>query len=107
MKLGRIADVEAAAAIAALVDDDVFAVQKEEHMAAQAVEEVALIDRLIDEVDKELTAHERAEHVRLSRAFTDQRRARRAHRRAEREVLRTLPVRLDAPVIREVAGEAA
>lgn len=101
MKTARITDQQAIDAIAPLADDLVFAVQEEEEMAV----EVAYIDRLIDEVDRDLAAQERAEQVRLTHRFTDQVRARRALRRAEREVLRTLPVRLDEPPERE--SEAA
>lgn len=107
MKRARIADRAAAELVATLADDDVFAVQKEEHMAAQAVAEAALIDRVIDEVDRELAAQDRVEQVRLSRSFTDQVRARRARRRADREVLRAVPVRLDAPARRDSGSEAA
>lgn len=103
MKSARITDPHACEAIAVVTDDDISAVQEEEAMAA----EVAYIERVIDEVDRELAAQERAEHVRRSRSFTDQVRARRAHRRGDREVLRALPVRLDAPLLHVIAGEAA
>jgi hypothetical protein len=56
----------------------------------------AAIDRLIEQVDRELVAEQHVEGVRLSHAFTDQRRARRASRRAGRSVLRSLPVRLSS-----------
>lgn len=67
--------------------------------------EVAYIDRLLAEVDRELADQERTEQVRLKHYFTDQVRARRALRRAERGVLRSLPTRLPAPD--ECEGEAA
>lgn len=95
MKHARIASAEAAR-VSTLSDDDVSAVQRDEHQAAQAAEEVALVDRLLEEIDRELIAQQRAEHERLSRAFTDQVRARRAHRRADRAVVRTLPAHLAA-----------
>lgn len=106
MKHGRIASAEAARVVATLTDDDVSAVQREEHLAAQAAEEVALVDRLLEEIDRELIAQQRAEHVRLSRAFTDPVRARRAHRRADRAVVRTLPAHLTAEC-RATSSEAA
>lgn len=93
MKFARIADRQAAEAVALLDDEVVCAVAEEEAMAA----EVAEIDRLIDEVDQELAVQERTEQVRVSRAFTDQVRAQRSRRRADREVLRALPPRLPVP----------
>lgn len=48
------------------------------------------VDRLIDDVDRELAAAGYTETVRVSREFTDQRRARRAARRDENAVLRPL-----------------
>lgn len=106
MKHGRIASTEAARVVFTLTDDDVSAVQREEHQAAQAAEEVALVDRLLEQIDHELIAQQRAEHVRLSRAFTDQVRARRAQRRADRAVVRTLPAQLAAEQ-RGTGSEAA
>ncbi|WP_246076410.1 hypothetical protein [Amycolatopsis cihanbeyliensis] len=64
----------------------------------------SVIDALLDEVDRELVAGECSATVRVSRDFTDQRRARRAARRAGRVVLRSLPVRLDPA---ELGWEAA
>lgn len=93
MEFARIADPQARSAFEVWADDDITAVQKEEDMAA----EVAYIDRLIAEVDRELANQERAEQVRIKHRFTDQRRARRAHRRAEGGVLRSLPDRLAPP----------
>lgn len=92
MDTARIADRQAREALAALVDEDITAVLEEEAMAA----EVAYIDRLIEEVDRELVAQERTALVRVTHRFTDEVRARRAYRRAERDVLRTLPVLLPA-----------
>lgn len=91
MEFARIADRQARAALALWSDEDITAVHEEEVMAV----EVAYIDRLIDEVDRELVAQERAELVRMTRRFTDQVRARRAHRRADRAAVRSLPRRHD------------
>jgi len=96
MEFARIADSQARSAFAVWADDDIAAVQKEEDMAA----EVAYIDRLIAEVDRELADQERVKH-----RFTDQRRARRERRRAEGGVLRSLPTRLTPP--RAGGSEAA
>lgn len=103
MKFARITDPLAAEVVAAVSDETVSAVHEEEAMAA----EVAEIDRLIDEVDRELAAQERTESVRVSRAFPDARRMRRARRRADRELLRALPQRLDMPAADAVGSEAA
>lgn len=103
MRQARITDPLAVSAVAAVSDETVSAVEREEAMAA----EVAEIDRLIDEVDRELAAQECTESVRLTRAFTDARRMRRARRRADREALRTLPTRLDVPAAGAVGSEAA
>lgn len=48
------------------------------------------IDRLIEEVDRELANEERTAERRVSRSFTDAQRARRAERRAAREHLLAL-----------------
>jgi len=103
MRQVRITDPLAAEVVAAVSDETVSAVQEEEAMAA----EVAEIDRLIDEVDRELAAQERTESLRLTRRFTDARRMRRARRRADHEVLRTLPTRLDVPAADAAGSEAA
>ncbi|GAA5115935.1 hypothetical protein [Haloechinothrix salitolerans] len=100
MKSVRITDPVASEALAALGDDVVCAVQREEDMAA----EIARIDALLEEADRDLACDERAESVRISRVATDQVRARRARRRADREVLRALPTRLSGV---ELPGEAA
>jgi len=92
MKFARITDPLAAQVVAAVSDETVSAVEEEETMAA----EVAEIDRLIDEVDRDLAAQVRTESVRITRDVTDQvraRRARRARRRADRELLRALTSR--------------
>jgi len=103
MKFARITDPLAAEVVAAVSDEFVSAVEEEEAMAA----EVAEIDRLIDEVDRELAVQVRTESVRVSRAFTDARRMRRARRRADRELLRALPERLDVPAADALGSEAA
>jgi len=87
--------------------DEVFAVQASVAQHADAVElaELADVHALLDELDAELEAAERAALVRVPR-FTDPQRAGRSRRRSERSVLRSLPVRLET---RDVAstGEAA
>jgi hypothetical protein len=67
--------------------------------------EDAEIVRLLEQVDRELAAEQRKEGSRIDRNFTDQRQARRAHRRAARLALRSLPIQLDASD--SSAGEAA
>jgi len=89
MKFARITDPLAVEVVAAVSDETVSAVEREEAMAA----EVAEIDRLIDEVDRDLAVQERTESVRITRDTTDQVRARRARRRAEGELLRALTSR--------------
>ncbi|WP_410662794.1 hypothetical protein [Amycolatopsis sp. lyj-84] len=63
------------------------------------------IDALLEEVDRELAADEHAASAAFLYDFTDQRRAGRARRRAGREALRSLPVRL--PVSAPAENEAA
>jgi len=101
MKSVRITDPQASRALAVLGDDVVCAVQREEEMAAQ----IAQVDALLDEADRELACDERAELVRITRDATDQVLARRARRRADREVLRALPTRLSGAEL--PSGEAA
>lgn len=100
MKFARINHPQASAVLAELGDELVSAEREEAAMAA----EVAEIDRLVDEVDRELTQQERIESVRLTRTFADTRRVRRARRRADREALRALPGRLDPSAAEEVAA---
>jgi hypothetical protein len=97
MKVVRITDQRAADAVARLADDDVSAVRKEEAMAAEQAE----VDRLLEDVDRELAACELAEGARLSLDYRDAHPARRVRRRVERKVLRSLPSRLP------VAGEGS
>jgi hypothetical protein len=68
----------------AYLDDDAA---REEHAAGERAE----VDALIEQAESEWAAADRAEQARVSRTFTDQPRARRAHRRADRTVLRKLP----------------
>ena len=87
-------------------DPDISAVEQEEAMRAEQDE----IDRIVAEVDSELAAESRASAARLPRVSRSPRRQRHANRRAGREVLRSLPVRLDAAEVAALAdelGEAA
>lgn len=90
-------------------EDEVFAVQQGAVMGfeheAVAIESEWEIDRLLEEVDRELVAEERAEGVRLLLDVTDQRRPRRARRRAERVALRALPTRIAVSEL--IEGQAA
>lgn len=90
MKTARISDPVARKALAVLSDDIVSADQKE----AQMAREIAEVDALLEEIDRDLAADTRLELVRLTHDATDQVRARRARRRADRAALRTLPGRL-------------
>lgn len=101
MKSVKITDPQVSRALAELGDDVVCAVQREEDMAA----EIARIDALLEEADRDLAREERTESVRITRDVTDQVRARRARRRADREVLRMLPTRLSGADL--PSGEAA
>lgn len=83
MRTGRINDPQARAALDLATDLDICAAQNEEDRLMERDE----IDRLIEEVDRELANEARAVTVRLSRSFTDATRARRAERRAMREQL--------------------
>ncbi|WP_431900822.1 hypothetical protein [Amycolatopsis thermoflava] len=89
MKFARITSPEALDALFPLVDEDISAVARDEAVAA----EVAEIDALIEEMEREWAAAERVEAFRVSRELTDEVRARRAMRRASREALRSLAVR--------------
>jgi hypothetical protein len=91
---------EAVAALFALVDEDISAVVWEEEMAAEVAEIDALIvqelgdlagvDGLVEEAERVFAAAEAAESFRVTRELTDPVRARRAHRRTDRVVLRGL-----------------
>jgi hypothetical protein len=69
-----------------LLDEDIAAVQRDEDMACEEAE----IDRLIEDVERELAETEHAVLLRLTHDYDDQRRAFRASRRAGRGVLRSL-----------------
>ncbi|PRX43846.1 hypothetical protein B0I33_1139 [Prauserella shujinwangii] len=101
MKTGQITDRQAREVVDLAVDVDVCAAQEVDVRYAERDE----IERLIEEVDREIAAEQRTASVRLSHEFTDQRRAWRSVRRAEREALRSLPARLDVAVVAE--SEAA
>jgi hypothetical protein len=96
----KITDRQVAEALMPQLDQDIAAVADEEAAAA----EVAEIDALVEEAEREWAAAEQRETVRLTRVFTDQTRARRARRREDRTVLRTLPTRFG---ISDVTGEVA
>ena len=111
MKTARITNQQASEALFPLVDDSISTVAREEEMAAETAAVDALIDEavgdripeieaLIEAAEREWIAAGLEESFRVSRDLTDQVRARRAHRRVGREVLRALPSRLDL-------GEAA
>src|SRR4051812_21973498 len=72
MRSAQITDDRALEALWPVLDEDISAVQEEEDMYAERAE----IDRLIQEVQRELAAEKRRETVRIGRGFTDQRRAR-------------------------------
>ncbi|MDQ0378601.1 hypothetical protein [Amycolatopsis thermophila] len=91
MKTVLITSSEAKEALFPLFDDDIAAEAREDQMAA----EIAEIDALIEEAERGWAAAEHAEMFRVSRELTDQVRARRTARRATRESLRSLPVRID------------
>src|ERR1700741_1408434 len=90
MSSPRITSRRAVNALRSLLDEDIADIAIDEH----AADEVAVIDALIEQAEREWAAAERTETARISRMFTDHPRARRAHRRAARTVRRTLPDRL-------------
>ena len=85
MKFARITSPAAVDALFPLVDEDISAVVRDEEVAA----EVAEIDALIEEAEREWAAAERVEAFRVSRELTDVVSARRATRRLTREALRS------------------
>ncbi|TDV45528.1 hypothetical protein [Actinophytocola oryzae] len=96
----KITDKRVTQALMPHLDDDIAAVASDEASAA----EVAEIDTLIEEAEREWAAAEQREAARVSQVFTDQTRARRARRREDRTVLRVLPARLSvSDVVDEVA----
>lgn len=92
MSSPRITSRQAIQALRPLLDDDIAAVAIEEQAAAEATE----LDAVIEQAEREWAVAARTETARVSRMFTDQPRARRAHRRADRTVLRMLPGQLRA-----------
>ncbi|NIJ14297.1 hypothetical protein FHU38_004641 [Saccharomonospora amisosensis] len=86
MRTARIASWQARQALDLAFDQDILGVVKEEEMAT----EVAEIDALIEEVDRELAAEAGAAGSRALRPFTDVERVRRSQRRAVRVALSRL-----------------
>jgi hypothetical protein len=102
----RITNTRVRAALFPLVDEDIAAVQRDEDIVSEEAE----IDRLIEDVERELAETGHAVLVRLTHDFTDQRRAFRASRRAGRGVLRSLPQVVPAEALLRAAavgGEVA
>lgn len=90
MKHAHITSTDAIDALFPLVDEDISAVAEHEARAA----EVAEIDALIEQAEREWATAEQDETFRVMRELTDQVRARRAHRRVGRVMLRQLPQQL-------------
>jgi hypothetical protein len=90
MSSPRITSRRAVHALRSLLDDDIVSVAVDEHAAGESAD----VEALIEQAEREWATAERSETARVSRRFTDQPRARRAHRRADRTVLRMLPDRL-------------
>lgn len=84
-------------------DPDIAAAYREDAMRAERDE----LDQIMAEVDRELATEARTETRRIDRAWMGERHARRAARRAEHAVIRSLPVRLDAAAWADLGGEAA
>ncbi|MGH3631233.1 MAG: hypothetical protein ACRDRL_27795 [Sciscionella sp.] len=101
MEFVRITDQQARDVLWPVLDADISAVRQEEEM----VRERAEVDRLVEDVDRELVAERRAELSRLALDVSDGQWARRMRRRSERAVLRSLPTRL--PAARFGEGEEA
>lgn len=105
MKFVRIADRgverQLAAALDLAADPDISAVAEEEVMR----EERAEVDRLLEEVDRELARERATEEFRVSRSLVDARQARQSRRRAERVTLRNALLAGSAPWLLR-AGEA-
>ncbi|WP_028663135.1 hypothetical protein [Saccharomonospora halophila] len=100
MRTTRIASHQAREVVAVATDADIREAQWEEDAHVEREE----IERLLDEVDRELAEEEQLAAMRLDRSFTDARLAWRAARRGERAVLRALPSRWD---VVELGEEAA
>lgn len=90
MSSPRITSRRAVHALQTLLDDDIATVAADEHAAGESAD----VEALIEQAEREWAAAARSESARVSRRFTDQPRARRAHRRADRTVLRMLPDQL-------------
>lgn len=104
MESARITDRRAAEVLARLMDEDICAAQEDEEMAAECAE----VDRLLEEVDRELAESPLAESAQLALDRHDAQPHRRGRRRADRAVLRSLPHRLSAPgEATDPGGEAA
>ncbi|WP_435061906.1 hypothetical protein [Amycolatopsis thermoflava] len=85
MEFARFTSPAVIDALFPLVDEDISAVARDEAMAA----EVAEIDAMIEDAEREWAAAERVGEFRVSRELTDQVRAHRTTRRTVREMLRS------------------
>ena len=89
------------------LDDDISAVQEEEDMA----NEIAAIDRLLEEVDRELATEQRTGLARFAVDASDGQWVRRARRRSQRNAVRSLRLVSPDEAIElagvELGGEAA
>jgi hypothetical protein len=101
MRSAHISRRQAEALFDGLDDDyDAFAVQEHELLGAERIE----IDAYVEDMERALAQEQREAQYRVPR-FNDRMRVRRAHRRADRTVLRSLPVRLDVADV--IEGKAA
>lgn len=107
MKSVRITDRGVAERVAALLDEDVFAVQEVEDMEREQAE----VDRLLESVGLELVTEGRRAAFRMARESGDGAWVRRSRRRAERASVRALPTSLSARALADAdefeLGEAA
>ncbi|MCP2255223.1 hypothetical protein LY13_003997 [Prauserella aidingensis] len=83
MHTARITDGTAREAVEVASDEYIYAAQKEE----RAMDEREEVDRLLEDVDRELAEEEEMAEWRARRRFNDVQRIHRARRRAEREQL--------------------
>jgi hypothetical protein len=67
----------------------------------------AAVDRLIEQVDRELVAEEHIESVRVARNLTNAVFARRSRRRSGKVALRRLPARSLSATLADLENEAA
>lgn len=90
-------------ALQAQLDEDISAVAREEEafveraeieaaLAAEWGDQATDLDSLVEEWERVWSAADRTESWRVSRDMTDQVRARRTHRRADRSAMRSLPL---------------